>query len=506
MTFGYQTPTQPDILEVIADLSNDEVRTPPSVANAVLDLLPAEVWTDSTLRWLDPGVKTGVFLREITKRLLVGLAAEIPDEDKRLEHILKNQVFGIAITELTALMGRRTLYCSKDASRDNSIVKMDTASGNLWFERTRHLFAKGRCTVCGASEEKFDAGTKENYAYAFIHEHGRLRYKEDHEMKFDIVVGNPPYQMEGGGGGINDTAIYQHFVEYAIQVSARYVALIIPSRWMSSGRGLESFRSMMLESKKIVAITDFPNGEDVFPGVSNEGGVCYFLWDNHYSGKARIKSVRGAEVVDDSVRDLHEFDVLVRDSRAIAILRKVISDANAFVSAFASADTPFGLASNFAGYTASRKKSDDLVLIGATKGKRFRAFVPRFSITKNRQDIDAWKVLVPLARGGTSVPDQVIGLPEITEPGAICTQTFRYFGPFADEVAAKSFDKYLQTRFVRFLIALRKNSQNTYRETYNWVPNQTWDREWTDAELYKKYGITKDEQAYIESMIKEMPA
>jgi site-specific DNA-methyltransferase (adenine-specific) len=508
MTFDYQTPTQPDILEVIADLSNDEVRTPPSVANAVLDLLPAEVWTDSTLRWLDPGVKTGVFLREITKRLLIGLAEEIPDENKRLEHILKNQVFGIAITELTGLMGRRTLYCSKDASSERSIVKMDTPSGNLWFERTRHLFAKGRCTVCGASEEKFDTEANENYAYAFIHEYGRLRYEEEHQMKFDIIVGNPPYQMEGGAGGTSASPLYQEFVMFAQSLLPRFVLMVIPSRWMAGGRGLEEFRESMLKQRKITHLADFPDAKELFPGIELKGGVCYFLWDRDHSGNAQMTISRGGATHGPVERDFSEFDVLVRDSRALEILRKVMSRKEISISRSISGNTPFGLATNFKSYWSQpRRKTGELELHLFSEGKRKIVYVNSEVVSKNRQLIDSWKVFLPAAYGaGETVPHQILGHSILGKPKAICTQTFLFLGPFESEQAAASAQRFLSTRFARFLVSLRKISQDAQASVYGWVPVQTWDREWTDAELYKKYGITKDEQAYIESMIKEMPA
>jgi site-specific DNA-methyltransferase (adenine-specific) len=508
MTFDYQPLTQPDILEVIADLSNDEVRTPPSVANAVLDLLPAEVWTDSTLRWLDPGVKTGVFLREITKRLLVGLAAEIPDEEKRLEHILKNQVFGIAITELTALMGRRTLYCSKDASSDNSIVNMGTASGNLWFERTRHLFAKGRCTVCGAAEDKFDSDTNENYAYAFIHDYGRLRYQEDQEMKFDIIVGNPPYQMEGGGGGTNATPLYDKFLTFAIALSPRYISMIIPSRWMSGGRGLDNFRDSMLKSGKFKRLVDYANATELFSGVEIKGGINYFLWDSEHEGTCETTLIREGISSVIANRNLDEFDVFVREVDALPILRKVLANSDSKFMDYVSGDTPFGLASNFRPKNQKKDKTHTLEVHYNVQGTRKIGFIERSAIGKNRHLIDEYKVFVPEAGsdGGATIPDVVLGKAFVGRPNSVCTQTYLCAGPFNSETEANAALSYIQTKFFRFLVSLRKNTQHAMRATYSWVPNQVWDREWTDAELYKKYGITKDEQIYIESMIKEMPA
>lgn len=217
MTDEIALPRQPDILEVIANLSNDAVFTPPRVANAVLDLLPPDVWADPSLRWLDPGAKTGVFPREIAKRLMVGLAQVMPDEKSRLEHILKNMVFAIATEELTGMMTRRSLYCSKDAKGTSSVVRMKTASGNVWRERVEHLYnEKGTCDECKGARAELEIAGRDNKAYGFIHADGRAQIAKEVDMRFDVIVGNPPYQMTGGGGGTNDTPLYNVFVDEAI--------------------------------------------------------------------------------------------------------------------------------------------------------------------------------------------------------------------------------------------------------------------------------------------------
>jgi site-specific DNA-methyltransferase (adenine-specific) len=277
------TTGEPDILEVIADLSTDEVRTPPKIANAVLDLLPPDVWTDGSLRWLDPSTKTGVFLREVTKRLMVGLEASIPDPKARLDHILTNMVHGIAITELTSLISRRTVYCSKDAAGPLSTVQLPTSSGNVWLERVEHPYVEGRCGECGASEALMEHGGRDNHAYALIHEAGRQALRKDIDMQFDVIIGNPPYQMKSDGGS-RDVPIYNRFVEQAKALNPRFMSLIIPSRWMAGGLGLNEFRNTMLADNRITRLVDYARMGDVFPGVDFEGGVCYFLWDRDNPG------------------------------------------------------------------------------------------------------------------------------------------------------------------------------------------------------------------------------
>jgi site-specific DNA-methyltransferase (adenine-specific) len=500
----------PDILEVIADLSSDEVFTPPRLANAMLDLLPDDVWSDPTLRWLDPGCKTGVFLREISKRLMVGLADVLPNREERLEHILREQVFGIAITQLTSWMSRRTLYCSKDSTAEHIPVKMDIPDGHIWFQRIEHTYnGSGRCSECGASRDQMERDGKDNHAYGFIHDQGRKAIAEEFDMQFDVIVGNPPYQMTGGGGGTNDTPLYNLFVEQAEALNPRYITMIIPSRWMAGGRGLGEFRAAMLNDDRIRTLVDYENAKDVFPSVGIIGGVCYFLWDRDNPGMCQASYHRSGEAVGPSDRTLGEFDVFVRDPRAVDILRKVRSVSTTSFADLVSGDTPFGLATNFTGFELGAEPAKEQVRIYANAGTiRIQGAMERKTVRKNTHLIDVWKVLVPEAGSGReserSGTDVVLGPPIVAEPGSVCTQTYLAIGPLTSREEAGSVDSYLRTRFLRFLVSLRKISQHAMRSVYTWVPQQTWDREWTDAELYAKYGITEEEQAYIAERIREM--
>lgn len=498
---------QPDILDVITDLSNDEVRTSPAIANRVLDLLPDEVWQDETLRWLDPGCKTGSFLREAAKRLLVGLREKIPDENERLEHILKNMLFGIAITDLTAMMSRRTLYCSKDAAGEKSIVTMASHDGNIIFGEYEHDFSENnKCVVCGASRDgALDSFDKERHAYAFIHSNGFSAVSEVMDMDFDIIVGNPPYQMDGGGGGTNATPIYHEFVRQAKALEPKHIAMVTPSRWMAGGRGLGEYREEMLADRRIRKIVDFLDASELFPGVSITGGVSFFHWQSDYQGECDVSLMRDGSVVSRQDRKLNDFDVFVRDSRALNLLERVLEKDDGSVADLISGDTPFGFASNF-GFRVGERRLGDVKILGLRNGRRAWGNVTREECLKNTDLIDEWKVFVPKARGGTSPPDVVLGSSEIGGPGTVCTQTFLAVGRFDTEDEARSFQSYLRTRFFRFLVSLRKIGQDAMGSTYTWVPMQTWDREWTDEILYEMYEVTEDEQTFIAEMIKEMPS
>ncbi|NBP24441.1 MAG: hypothetical protein EBU81_07810 [Proteobacteria bacterium] len=372
----------PDVLSCIANLSNDEVFTPPELANRMLDTLAeawaanhggANIWADKTVRFLDPCTKSGVFLREITSRLTVGLAQEIPDLQQRVNHILTQQVFGIAITQLTSLLARRSVYCSKQANGEHSVVKsFDNDEGNIWFERTEHAWDGDKCHFCGAARAVFDrAAGLETHAYAFIHTENirtRLAGLFGGEMQFDVIIGNPPYQL-ASDGGTRDVPIYQHFVEQAKRLEPRYLSMVIPSRWMASGLGLSDFRKGMLDDRRIRKLVDYERMDEVFPGVDFEGGVCFFLWDRDHTGNCEVTTVSGDQAIGPFSRALNEFDILVRDSRGVDILKKVSALGAPSIIEILSADKEFGWTSNYDGFN-EKKKASDVALYYFRGGKR----------------------------------------------------------------------------------------------------------------------------------------
>jgi site-specific DNA-methyltransferase (adenine-specific) len=509
----------PDVLSCIANLSNDEVFTPPEFANRMLDTLAvawaadhggANLWADKTVRFVDPCTKSGVFLREITSRLTEGLADEIPNLEKRVNHILTKQLFGIGITYLTSLLARRSVYCSKHAKGNHSIAESFTSDeGNIWFERTDHAWIGSRCRYCSAPRDIFDRGKGlETHAYAFIHiDDIKTRTAElfGGAMQFDVVVGNPPYQMTGAAGGGVDSSIYHLFVDQAKRLAPRYVCMVIPSRWMAGGRGVgdfDGFRQRMLGDHGIRELVDFPVASEVFPGVEVKGGICYFLWDGAYDGETKVTTIRGKDQMT-ATRALDEFDVFVRDTRAVGILHKVLAHGEKSITEILSNKEPFKFETNFAGYHHS-ERHNDLPIYFISGGKRTIAYIKPSKVEKNKHLIPTWKLLVPQAYGaGETVPHQIVGKPIVAPSPSVCTGSFMFFW-VGSEAEALSVQSYYSTKFFRFLVSLRKITQLAQRSVYTWVPMQTWDRTWTDKALYKKYGLTQTQIDFIESVIKPM--
>ena len=538
----------PDVLTCIANLSNDEVFTPPEFANRMLDLVAeawaadhdgANIWADSTLTYLDPFTKSGVFLREITKRLVEGLAWEFPDLRRRVDHILTKQVFGIGITQLTSLIARRSLYCSKWANGEHSIVSsFESSEGNIWFEPMEHTWTgatefvstadaegkaikrgtNGRCTYCGALQRDYDRGSDlESHAYAFIHAAdtgAQLQKIFGDDMQFDVIIGNPPYQLgQSGGEAIGSFAmpIYQRFVDAARQLDPRYVVMVTPSRWFAGGRGLEDFRKRMLADRRLRTLVDFPDSREVFPGVDIAGGVSFFLWDSSWSGQCvvttHVSGVAGLPMA----RPLDQYDILVRYNEAVGILDKVLkTDSEPFLSLAQQVAPiqPFSLRSNYRG-SASDHGMKDAVLLYQNGGT---GFIERTEVPRNADWVDEWKVFLSSTasehggqtdKSGTRrVFSRIIQGP----PGTACTETYLVVGRYGSEDEAENLATYLRTKFVRFLVSLRTNTQHLYSERFAFVPQLPMDKSWSDEELYATYGLSPEQISFIEASMKPMTA
>ena len=489
----------PDVLSCLANLSNDEVFTHPEIANHMLDLLPKEIWSNSQVKFLDPFCKSGVFLREITKRLIVGLASEFPNMQERLDHILHNQVYGMAITELTSLVSRRSLYCSKDASGKYSISHFSKTEGNVMFQEIYHTWGKdGKCKYCGASRDVYERGDdKESHAYQFIHTDNPEELFKN--MKFDVIIGNPPYQLnDGGGTGSSATPLYQHFVNQAKKLDPRYLIMIIPSRWFSGGKGLDDFRKEMLTDNRIEVLVDYFNSTECFPGVDLSGGVCYFKWCRDYHGDCKITNIRNKETYE-MIRPLLEKGTssFVRFNQAIPILRKVRKLKEISFDTIVSPRKPFG---NIKPYKTNVCNSMLKVYAYPVNG-----FIDKEHVLQNRSAIDSYKVFIAKAYGERGdFPYLVIGKPFIGEKYSVCTETYLLIGTCKSSIEAENIVSYMKTKFFRFFVLFKKNTQNAPRGVYSFVPLQDFSYPWTDEMLYKKYNLSPDEIAFIESMIRPM--
>jgi site-specific DNA-methyltransferase (adenine-specific) len=492
----------PDVLTCIANLSSDEVFTPPKLVNQILDLLPADIWIDRNARFLDPECKSGVFLREIAKRLDKGLEKQIPDRQRRINHIFKNQLYGLAITELTALLSRRSVYCSKTANGKYCVCDaFDEAQGNIRFKRIEHSWENERCMFCGASQSEYDRGKElETHAYQFIHAD---KPEEIFNMKFDVIVGNPPYQLnDGGGSGSAAMPIYQNFVLQAKKLNPRYLTMIIPSRWFSSGRGLDDFRKEMLHDERICKMIDYPDSTECFPGVDLSAGVCYFLWDRSYKGNCEISTIiKGkASVLKRSLLE-KGLDFFIRYNKAVPILHKVMSLKEGSISKSVSSSKPFGLRTFAKGENNPFRGS--IKLFGSTG----ITYINKDEVITNKNWVNKYKVYMSATYGERIAENYwVTGKPFLGAPGTCCSETYIVIGPFASKTEAENTISYIRTRFFRFLVLLVKNSPRAPNKVYSLVPQQNLDKHWDDENLYKKYGLTKDEIAFIESMVRPMEA
>jgi hypothetical protein len=539
----------PDVLTCIANLSNDQVFTPPDFANRMLDNMATvwkksnngeDVWSNPDATFLDPFTKSGVFLRGIADRLIKGLADEIPDLEKRVDHVLTKQVFGMGTTQLTSLLARRSVYCSKWANGPHSVVKsFDNDQGNVWYERTEHTWVggtewvytadakgnrvkkstNGKCKYCGASQKSLDRDAElETHAYAFIHTddiQALIAELFGEDMQFDVIIGNPPYQLDDGGYGTSAAPIYQKFVEQAKKLEPRLLTMVIPARWFAGGKGLDEFREAMLSDDRVRSIDDFLSAADVFPGVGLKGGVCYFLWDRDNRGECRVQTHFKDWPVAPVVRPLLEegAEVFIRFNEGLSILKKVLAVETGQTTSLklpeekrfeqlVSSRKPFGLDTTFKG--KAKKSSGDLVIY-QNGGS---AYTPRGVITAGGNLVDKWKIFAGYAAPGTgnkdTYPHRIISTPFLGEPGSISSETYLAMGPFDSKAEAQSALSYLTCRLTRLLILLHKPSQHVTKKVYSFVPKQEWTQTWTDEALYKKYGITEEEQVFIEKVVRPM--
>lgn len=491
----------PDVLSCIANLSNDEVFTPPEMANAMLDMLPQELFSNPNTKFLDPACKSGVFLREIAKRLIVGLEESMPDLQERINHIFHNQIYGIAITELTSLLSRRSLYCSKYPNSIYSVTEFDDIQGNIRYRRISHQWSNDKCVFCGATKEQFDRDTDlETHAYEFIH---TIQPEEVFKMKFDVIIGNPPYQLNDGGNKNSAKPIYQLFVEQAKRLNPRYLSMIIPARWYAGGKGLDEFRNIMLTDKRIETLFDYSNAKDCFPGISLGGGVCYFLWSRDYNGPCNYTNIHDG-VASTSVRNLDEYSVFVRYNEALSIINKVkVKKEKTFDSVIGSRN-PFGFESFARGKEKPNNENDCPLIYSGGIG-----YVDEELITKGNDVFNKHKVIISRATAEhAGEPDSsgmynVVSVVKELLPREVCTDSYLIAFSSNSETEVANCANYIRTKFFRFLLLQSVTSISLSKEKFQFIPLQDFSKEWTDELLYEKYNLSSEEIKFVEGMIKE---
>lgn len=529
-----------DILETITNVGNDEVFTPRKTCEMILDSLPEEVWHNPNYKWLNPATKNGIFEREIALRLDEGLKDIIPNIEKRRKHILQNMIFSIGQTRFTSNVARRTVYYCSQANRkcdglkanDGHFVNGYAIGNGTWFNdeegniktpNIAHTFKNGKCIFCGISENsKYnDKNQLETYAYEFIHFNNEniLKHLQDRffggnrNMKFDVIIGNPPYQLSDGGAQASARPIYQLFVQQAISLKPKYLCMIMPSRWMTGGKGLDAFRSSMISDRHIRFLNDFPDGKICFPNNDIKGGVCFFLWNCDEEGKCKIIQHIGNEKIQ-SERFLKEdnTDVFIRDSRLVNIYKKVAAYQGGFFSKIVSPLKPYGLRGdifvNTSKYSlppiSKEKINGGLIIHGLDEHlKRVIRYIPLDYPLPKKDLLPGYKLFVARNQGsgvfGEILSDSILG-----GPNELCTETYVVFGPFKTEKEAKNCWGYVKTKFFRAILGIRKLDQNASQSVYGYIPLLDFNKNWSDKELFELFNLSKEERTFIENNVKEM--
>jgi len=484
-------------------LSDSEIVTPDNICYDMINLITKEEFSrivENKGKFLDIASTMGEFSVAIYERAI--------RENNNID--MSDRIYTIP-TSSVAYEFTKKIYKILGLNIDNIAKKFNT-----------YDFLKIREN----KKVKYDTIKKyllQNKKFSEIELSENIFFKEgDDKMKFNVIVGNPPYQLKGGSGGNNDALIFQHFANIAEKLKPEYISLIIPSRWFSGGRDnlVGDFRNKMLNNRKLEKMVVYSDASKIFDNVEIKGGVCYYLINSKYEGDCTYTLYQDNRK-EMSVRKLNDFDILIREPKIEEIVKKVINNSTEkqTVEGMISNDTPFGIGSN----PRSGKKYSINVFDNSTsahntklffieKQKRKIEYVSKNEITKNLDDIDKYKVFIP-ANAGSGNDPYIIGKPEIADKNSVCSQSYLY-SAFETEEEAKNFVKYMKTKFFRILVKAAKITQGASSKVYRFVPKQdfsnysdiNWNMEIQEInnQLGEKYRIKLDEMQYIDETIKTL--
>ncbi len=484
----------------------------------MLDLIPESVWLDDNAKILCPACKDGIFLREATLRILrkkyetMGPTEFRKRQNEITDHILRNRMFGIAISYRGYRVTKRSLYTCSDKYSDID---------NIFFDESLGRYVKDK-----------DGKEVEKQCFHFIENIDEVSKffegKGVKDMQFDVIIGNPPYQLNVGNDGGNKSkakAIYHLFVEQALKLQPNYVSMIIQSRWMTrSAEGVsEAWTNNMLNCNHIKELHDFLDANICFPGVDIKGGVCYFIWDKEYNGKCSYFLHEDLNSIPNCNADFLNakgVGIVIRDPNALKIISKIENKEGEYTKQeslnFSGLVSPKDfftnkqqLTSSWNAYAQKQTEHNNIkYYLNRVMHKKDFGWINEEQIPKNKTSIPLHKVYITSA-AGSGTDAQVLGKPFYGEPNSVCSQTYLVIGYNPEKhkftkAQCENIISYIKTRFFRYLVSIKKKTQNGPRGVYQFVPMQDFNEEWTDEKLYKKYNLTTDEIAFIESMVKPM--
>lgn len=502
-----------------------EVFTSEREVNAMLDLVKQETERIDS-RFLEPACGTGNFLIEILRRKLKVVCSRYKKsqiEYEKYAFLAVSSVYGIDLLEDNVIECRQRLYDLFNNDYFNLYKKKcnESCRKTIQFLLSKNIICGDALTLKTNKGEPIifsewslvseNLVKRRDFSFSEILDgHNKqtsllffsdgAEYDKENKMRFDVIIGNPPYQLNDAGNGKSAKPIYHYFIQQAKKLNPHYLTMIIPARWYAGGKGLDDFRQEMLNDDRIRILVDYSDSTECFPGVDIAGGICYFLWEKDTKGDCIIKNIHnGNEII--ASRPLNEFKTFIRHSSSVSIVKKAISLNEKTMNQYVSSRKPFGFPTN------ARPTNKGDILFKWNDGD---GYIEREDILVGVDMIDEWKVITSKAsydHGGLPDKDgmrRVFSKIDILPPKTICSETYIVVGSFKDKKVANNLRKYLYTKFVRFLVSQLSFSQDITKDRFSFVPMQDFSEEWTDEKLYKKYGLTTEEIAFIESMIKPM--